>query len=80
MRRGTGLFVLFGRTSLVAYMIGEFFWPCFMFAGNYVTKGLVHLVGAPVQGVAACIAAIALLVGCLAARRALAQRHGGEKR
>lgn len=80
MRRGTGLFVLFGRTSLVAYMIGEFFWPCFMFAGNYVTKGLVHLVGAPVQGVAACLAALALLVGCLATRRALAQRHGGEKR
>ena len=71
VRRGTGLFVLFGRTSLVAYMIGEFFWPCFMFSGNYLTKGLVHLVGAPAQGVAACLAAIALLVGCLVLRRRL---------
>ena len=71
VRRGTGLFILFGRTSLVAYMIGEFFWPCFMFAGNHVTKGLEHLIGAPAQGVAACLAAIALLVACLEARRRL---------
>ena len=74
VRRGMGLFILFGRASLVAYMIGEFFWPCFMFTGNYVTKGLTHLVGAPMQGVFACIAAIALLVGCLWARRGLAQK------
>ncbi|MBQ3749157.1 MAG: hypothetical protein II863_17255, partial [Kiritimatiellae bacterium] len=71
VRRGTGLFILFGRTSLLAYMIGEFFWPCFMFTGNYVTKGLTHLVGAPVQGVVACLAAIAMMVGCLWARRNL---------
>ena len=70
-RKGLGGFILFGRTSLVAYMIGEFFWPCFMFAGNYVTKGLTHLVGAPMQGVIACLAAIALLVCCLAVRRRL---------
>lgn len=74
VRRGTGLFILFGRTSLLAYMIGEFFWPCFMFTGNYVTKGLVRLVGAPVQGVVACLAAIAMMVGCLWARRGLAQK------
>lgn len=74
VRRGTGLFILFGRTSLLAYMIGEFFWPCFMFAGNYVTKGLVRLVGAPVQGVVACLAAIAMMVGCLWARRNLTQK------
>lgn len=71
VRRGMGLFILFGRASLVAYMIGEFFWPCFMFTGNYVTKGLTHLVGAPMQGVFACIAAVALLVCCLAIRRRL---------
>lgn len=76
VRRGTGLFILFGRTSLVAYMIGEFFWPCFMFAGNYVTKGLIHLVGAPAQGVAACLAAIALLVACLWVRGILTQSQG----
>ena len=70
-RKGLGGFILFGRTSLLAYMIGEFFWPCFMFAGNYVTKGLTHLVGAPVQGVIACLAAITLLIGCLAVRRGL---------
>ncbi len=75
VRRGTGLFILFGRTSLVAYMIGEFLWPCFMFTGNYLTKGLTHLVGAPMQGVVACLAAIALLVGCLWVRRSLAQRR-----
>ena len=56
-------------------MIGEFFWPCFMFAGNYVTKGLIHLVGAPAQGVAACLAAIALLVACLWVRGILTQRR-----
>ena len=71
LRRGTGFFVLFGRTSLVAYMIGEFFWPCFMFTGNYLTTGLTHLVGAPAQGVAACLVAIALLVSCLVVRRRL---------
>ena len=69
MRKGTGLFVLFGRTSLVAYMRGEFFWPCFMFFGNYLTKGLAHLMGEPAQGVFACLVAIALLVVCLVARR-----------
>ena len=71
VRRGMGLFILFGRASLVAYMIGEFFWPCFMFTGNYATKGLTHLVGAPMQGLSACLAAIALLVCCLAIRRRL---------
>ena len=71
VRGGMGPIILFGRTSLVAYMIGEFFWPCFMFSGNYVTKGLVHLVGEPAQGVIACLAAIALLVCCLAIRRRL---------
>ena len=55
MRKGIGLFTLFGRTSLVAYMIGEFFWPCFMFFGNYLTKGLAHLMGEPAQGVFACL-------------------------
>ena len=71
VRKGSGLVILFGRTSLVAYMIGEFFWPCFVFAGNYVTKGLEHLIGAPAQGVAACLAAIGLLVVCLVIRRRL---------
>ena len=71
MRRGTGVFILFGRTSLLAYMIGEFFWPCFVFAGNYLTTGLTHLVGAPLQGVVACLVAIALLVSCLVLRRRL---------
>ena len=74
VRRGTGLFILFGRASLLAYMIGEFFWPCFVFTGNFVTTGLTHLVGAPVQGVIACLVAIALLVGCLRVRRSFAQK------
>ena len=71
VRRGFGLFVLFGRASLAAYMIGEFFWPCFMFAGNYLTKGMVHLVGAPAQGLFAAMVAVALLIGCLVAKRKL---------
>jgi predicted acyltransferase len=70
-RRGTGLFVLFGQTSLLAYMIGEFFWPCFMFAGDFLTKGLGHVVGKPAQGVVACVTAIVLLVACLVLRRRL---------
>ena len=52
-------------------MIGEFFWPCFVFAGNYLTTGLTHLIGAPLQGVVACLVAIALLVSCLVVRRRL---------
>ena len=71
VRRWTRVVVLFGRTSLVAYMIGEFFWPCFMYFGNYLTRGLAHLVGVSAQGVLACITAIALLVVCLAFRRKL---------
>ena len=70
-RRGTGLFVLFGQTSLMAYMIGEFFWPCFMFAGDFLTRGLGHVVGKPAQGVVACVTAIVLLVACLVLRRRL---------
>lgn len=69
LRRGLGVFTLFGRTSLLAYMIGEWIWPCFMFTGDYVTRGLAHHVGKPVQGVFACLAAIALLVFCLYIRR-----------
>ena len=71
-RRGLGIFVLFGRASLVAYLIGEFFWPCFLFAGDFLTRGFVRLVGKPVQGVIACLAAIVLLVLCLVVRRRLA--------
>ena len=71
VHRGLGMFVLFGRASLAAYMIGEFFWPCFMFAGNFLTKGLAHLVGASAQGLSATLVAVALLVGCLAAKRKL---------
>jgi len=70
-RRGTSLVILFGRTSLLAYMIGEFFWPCFMFTGNYVTGSLDRWIGAPVRGVIACLVAEALLVGCLAVRSTL---------
>ena len=69
LRRGTAILVLFGRASLVAYMIGEFFWPCFMFTGNHLTKGLAHLVGASAQGIVACLVAIAMLIACLAIRR-----------
>lgn len=71
-RRGLGVFMLFGRTSLLAYMIGEWFWPCFMFAGDYVTRGLVRHVGAGAQGVAACLAAIGMLIFCLYIRRRFA--------
>lgn len=70
-RRGTGVLILFGRTSLVAYMIGEFFWPCYMFTGKFLTKGLVHLTGEPVQGVIACLVAISLLIGSLILKRRL---------
>jgi predicted acyltransferase len=69
MRKATGVLVLFGRTSLLAYMIGEFFWPCYMFTGDFLTKGLAHIVGKPAQGVVACVTAIALLIGSLVARR-----------
>jgi predicted acyltransferase len=69
LRRGTAWIVLCGRTSLVAYMIGEFFWPCYMFTGKFLTKGLVHITCEPMQGVIACAVAIALLFGSLVIRR-----------
>lgn len=69
IRRGLGVFTLFGRTSLLAYMIGEWLWPCFVFTGNHVTRGLVRHVGAEIQGFFACLAAIGLLVFCLYVRR-----------
>ena len=80
-RRGLGIFTLFGRTSLLAYMIGEWLWPCFMYTGDYVTRGLVRHVGAGAQGVAACLTAIGILVFCLYVRRRLAavRKEGGMK-
>ena len=68
-RRGASFFVLFGRTSLLAYMIGEWIWPCFMYTGQYVTHGLEPIVGKAAQGVVSCVFAICLLVFCLVIRR-----------
>lgn len=70
-RAGTKTLILFGRTSLLAYMIGEFFWPCFTYTGDFLTGGLVHIVGAPARGVVSCLVSIALLVGALRIRRSL---------
>ena len=69
MRKGIALFVLFGQTSLVAYLVGEFFWPCYMFAGDFVTHGFARIVGKPGQQLVACCVAIGLLVATLAIRR-----------
>lgn len=79
MRKGISLLVLFGQTSLVAYLVGEFFWPCYMFAGDFVTHGLGHIVGKPGQQLAACCVAIGLLVATLAIRRLIktSTRKGG---
>ena len=70
-RAGTKTLILFGRTSLLAYMIGEFFWPCFAYTGDFLTGGLVHIIGAPARGVVSCLVSIALLVGALRIRRCL---------
>ena len=80
IRKGLSLFVLFGRTSLVAYLIGEFFWPCYMFAGDFVTHGLSHIAGKPVQQLVACCVAIGLLISTLAIRRRLAATRGVAER
>ena len=63
-RRGTWLFILFGQTSLMAYMCHEFK-PVLRAFGNMFAPGAEHLFGKPAAPVAAAVASSALLVAVL---------------
>ena len=64
LRRGTWLFLLFGQTSLMAYMCHEF-WPVFTAFGNQFAAGAEHLLGESAVPLAVWLAASALLVTVL---------------
>ena len=39
---GLSPFVLFGRASLLAYVLGEFFWPCLTYVGEFLSVGVAE--------------------------------------
>ena len=69
LRRGCGLFVLFGQTSLAAYMCHEFK-PVLRAFGKFFEPGAVHLFGEKAGPIAVWLGASALLVFALYVWRA----------
>ena len=65
MRRGTWLVLLFGQTSLMAYMC-HVFKPAFKAFGKMFAPGAAHLFGSAAEPIATWLAASALLVVFLA--------------
>ena len=63
-RRGTSIFILFGQTSLMAYMCHEFK-PVLRAFGKMFAPGAEHLFGKPVATVVAAIMSAAFLVAIL---------------
>jgi predicted acyltransferase len=77
LRRGTGLVLLFGQTSLMAYMCHEFK-TVFRAFGKMLAPGAAHLFGPSAEPVAVWLAATALLVLFLALwrwRKAAPEAH-----
>lgn len=64
LRRGTGLFILFGQTSLMAYMCHEFK-PVFRAFGEMFAPGAAHLFGDSAVPLAVWFASSALLAAVL---------------
>ena len=69
MRRGTWMVLLFGQTSLMAYMC-HVFKPAFKAFGKMFAPGAAHLFGSAAEPIATWLAASSLLVAFLALRRA----------
>ena len=64
-RKGLGIFVLFGQTSLLAYMAIEVFGCMFDAFGAFVTQGVPHVAGAELQPIVSRFASSVLLVAVL---------------
>ena len=64
LRRGMGIFILFGQTSLMAYMCHEF-WTVFRAFGGMFASGAEHLFGPSAVPLAVWFASSALLVAVL---------------
>ena len=64
LRRGTWLFILFGQTSLMAYMCHQFR-PVLRAFGELFAPGAEHLFGKPAVPVVVVVASSALLVAAL---------------
>ena len=75
MRRGTWLILLFGQTSLMAYMCHEFK-SVFRAFGKMFAPGAAHLFGSSAEPIAAWLAASTLLVAFLALWRNRKARAG----
>ena len=69
MRRGTWMVLLFGQTSLMAYMC-HVFKPAFKAFGKMFAPGAAHLFGSAAEPIATWLAASSLLVAFLALWRA----------
>ena len=66
--RATALLVLFGRTSLLAYLCADVFTPVFTAFGRMFAPGFAHLFGGWAGPLAAWLASTLLLVAVLKTR------------
>jgi predicted acyltransferase len=65
LRRGLGVFILFGQTALFAYLLKNVFGGTLNAFAHHVTKGLPRLIGAQAQPLAVWAASTALLIALL---------------
>ena len=75
-RRGTWLVLLFGQTSLLAYMVGDEFKDVLRQFGKHMTEGFEHAFGPASVPIGVWFFASALLVAILWMRRASRRRPG----
>ena len=73
-RKGTQLFLLFGRTSLVCYMAGECFWGTYLHLGGFLTHGLYHAFEPSVHKLYATLAGFVLLYFTLRLREMIGRK------
>ena len=79
LRRGLGLVLLFGRFSLVAYMVGCFFDPVLDSLVKTVGAGIVRVSGTSGGFVEAALASVALVLVLVAWKRMVLVKWGGQK-
>ena len=79
LRRGLGLVLLFGRFSLVAYMVGCFFDPVLDSLVKTVGAGIVRVSGTSGGFVEAALASVALVLVLVAWKRMVLVKWGGKK-
>ena len=64
-RRGWGIVLLFGRCSLFAYVLSEFFGPVVDSFVQVLTKGFPHLFGESAATLLSAVVSVAAIVGCV---------------